>query len=99
VPRMVPQPDGSYLVDARLEMDEFERLVGPIITDEEKEDIDTVGGLVFSIEGRIPARGELVSHPAGVEFEVVDADPRRIRRLRMRRIVAEETVEPARAAR
>ena len=42
-----------------------------------------VGGLVFSLAGRIPARGELVRHPSGIEFEVLDADPRRIKKLRI----------------
>ncbi|MFQ5958257.1 MAG: transporter associated domain-containing protein, partial [Alphaproteobacteria bacterium] len=44
---------------------------------------DTLGGLVFSLVGRVPSRGELINHPAGLQFEVVDADPRRIRRLRI----------------
>ncbi|MEO0678194.1 MAG: transporter associated domain-containing protein, partial [Pseudomonadota bacterium] len=52
--------------------------------DIDEEEIDTLGGLVFMISGRIPARGEVVPHPAGHEFEVVDADPRRIKRLRVR---------------
>jgi len=47
--------------------------------------IDTVGGLVFTLAGRVPARGELVSHPSGLEFRILEADPRRIRRLRVRR--------------
>jgi magnesium and cobalt transporter len=44
-----------------------------------------VGGLVFTLAGRVPARGELISHPSGLEFRVLEADPRRIRRLRIRR--------------
>ena len=48
------------------------------------EEVDTLGGLVFVLTGRVPARGEVVVHPAGPEFEVVDADPRRIKRLRVR---------------
>ncbi|MEO0358071.1 MAG: transporter associated domain-containing protein, partial [Pseudomonadota bacterium] len=46
------------------------------------EEIETLGGLVFMLAGRVPARNEMVSHPAGVEFEILDADPRRIKRLR-----------------
>jgi Mg2+/Co2+ transporter CorC len=53
------------------------------VSDDQEEDIDTLGGIVFSIAGRIPARGELVPHPSGIEFEVLDADPRRIKRLRL----------------
>ena len=57
-----------------------------MLTEEERAaDIDTVGGLVFTLAGRVPARGELISHPSGLEFRVLDADPRRIRRLRVRR--------------
>ena len=55
----------------------------PGVTEEQEEDIDTLGGLVFTLTGRIPARGELVPHPCGVEFEVLEADPRRIKRLRI----------------
>ena len=52
--------------------------------EEEEEEIDTLGGLVFLLSGHVPARGEVVVHPDGPEFEVVDADPRRIKRLRVR---------------
>ena len=73
------------MADARVMLDEFESKVGPIRTEEERQDdIDTLGGLVFSLAGRVPMRGEVVIHePSGVEFEVIDADPRRIRRLRI----------------
>jgi len=50
----------------------------------DEEDIDTLGGLVFMLSGRVPARGEVVVHPDGPEFEVVEADPRRVKRLRVR---------------
>ena len=53
--------------------------------DEREADIDTVGGLVFTLAGRVPARGEVLGHPSGLEFRVLDADARRIRRLRVRR--------------
>jgi magnesium and cobalt transporter len=57
-----------------------------VLTEHEREsDIDTVGGLVFRLAGRVPARGEVVSHSSGLEFRVLDADPRRIRRVRVRR--------------
>ncbi|MCH7865290.1 MAG: magnesium/cobalt efflux protein, partial [Proteobacteria bacterium] len=59
-------------------------LVGRVVTDEEREDIDTLGGLIIALAGRVPIRGELISHPSGVEFEVLDADPRRIKRVRVR---------------
>ncbi|NNG03458.1 MAG: HlyC/CorC family transporter, partial [Inquilinus sp.] len=82
-PQIKERPDGTWLADARLPIEEFEERFGHIVDDEEREDIDTLGGLVFSIAGRIPGRGELLRHPAGFEFEVLDADPRRIRRLRV----------------
>ena len=53
------------------------------VTEEEREEIDTLGGLVFSLAGRVPLRGELVKHSSGVEIEILEADPRRIRKLRI----------------
>lgn len=84
-PTIEQRADGTVVADARLPLDEFESQLGPIRTDEEREDdIDTLGGLVFSVAGRVPMRGEVVRHePSGVEFEVIEADPRRIRRLRI----------------
>ena len=77
---------GTLELDARTPVEAFEARLGPVLTEEERAaDIDTVGGLVFTLAGRVPARGELVSHPSGLEFRVLDADPRRIRRLRVRR--------------
>jgi magnesium and cobalt transporter len=77
--------DGSFDIDGRMTIEEFETRFGPILTEDEREaDIDTVAGLVFTLAGRVPARGEVVEHESGIEFRVLDADPRRIRRLRMR---------------
>ena len=87
-PNVEPMPDGSWLADARVPVEDFEELVGPILDDEEREDIDTLGGLVFTHAGRVPVRGELISHPAGLELEVVDSDPRRVKSLRIRKIDA-----------
>ncbi|CUH82491.1 hemolysin family protein [Tropicibacter naphthalenivorans] len=78
---------GCYLALAKTPLDEFEDELGVALTDHEdidEEEIDTLGGLVFMLAGRVPARGEVVQHPAGVDLEVVDADPRRIKRLRVR---------------
>jgi magnesium and cobalt transporter len=73
-------------VDARLRIEDFEAEAGPILTDEERdEDIDTVGGLVFYLAGRVPGRGEVIVHDSGIEFEILEADPRRIRRIRASR--------------
>ena len=84
-PALTPAADGSLIADARVTIEHLEEIVGPILDyDEEREDIDTLGGLVFSLAGRVPIRGELIRHSSGVEFEVLEADPRRIRRLRLR---------------
>ena len=76
---------GVYVVQANTPLEEFEVAIGlRLRADEDDEDIDTLGGLVFLRTGRVPSRGEIVPHPSGVEFEVLDADPRRIKRLRVR---------------
>ncbi len=73
--------DNGWVADARVSIAQFEAEVGEILSDDERENIDTLGGLVFSMAGRVPIRGEIVVHPGGVEFEVLDADPRRIHRV------------------
>jgi CBS domain containing-hemolysin-like protein len=84
--QIVERADGLIDVDARATVEAFEQRLGAVLTEEERAaDIDTVGGLVFTLAGRVPARGELISHPSGLEFRVLEADPRRIRRLRVRR--------------
>ena len=76
---------GCYLAQSRTPIEEFEAEIGVKLVDHEtEEEIDTLGGLAFMLAGRVPARGEVIKHPAGVDFEVVDADPRRIKRLRVR---------------
>ncbi len=83
---VVERPDGALDINARLPVEEFEHRVGSVLSEDERDaDIDTVGGLVFTLAGRVPAKGEVISHPSGIEFRVLDADPRRIRRLRVRR--------------
>jgi magnesium and cobalt transporter len=77
---------GCYIVQARVPLEDFEAEIGRSLTsheDVDEEEIDTLGGLVFMLSGRVPARGEVVLHPEGPEFEVIDADPRRIKRLRV----------------
>ncbi|MEM6939415.1 MAG: hemolysin family protein [Pseudomonadota bacterium] len=81
------EKSGVYLALAKTPLGEFEAEVGTSLTDHDdvdEEDIDTLGGLVFKLSGRVPARGEVVPHPDGHEFEVIDADARRIKRLRVR---------------
>lgn len=81
----IRRPDGTYEADARVEIDLLEETFGEFLSEEEREDVDTLGGLVFSLAGHVPIRGELIAHSAGVEFQVMDADPRRIKRVRIRR--------------
>jgi CBS domain containing-hemolysin-like protein len=84
-PTLATRDDGTIDADARTPIEELEEMLGLRLVDEESEDdIDTLGGLVFSLVGRIPVRGELIKHPQGLEFEVRDADPRRIKKLRIR---------------
>jgi CBS domain containing-hemolysin-like protein len=88
---IVPDGKGGYLADARASVEELAAAIGTdLAAGEEGEEIDTVGGLVFSIVGRIPVRGELISAPGGYEFEVLDADPRRVKRVRIYRRPASE---------
>ena len=76
---------GCYLAQAKTPLDEFEAEIGMrLLDDDDDEEIDTLGGVVFMLAGRVPARGEVIHHPEGPDFEVVDADPRRIKRLRVR---------------
>jgi magnesium and cobalt transporter len=83
---VVERADGTLDINARLPVEEFESRMGPVLSEDERDaDIDTVGGLVFTLAGRVPAKGEVISHPSGIEFRVLDADPRRIRRVRVRR--------------
>jgi len=81
--------DGSYIADARMDLDDFRAETGHDFLaqageDEAEPDIDSLGGLVVSLLGRVPQRGEIVAHPDGSEFQVLEADPRRIRRLRIK---------------
>lgn len=83
----VEEKPGCYVALAKTPLDEFEVEIGRSLTahDEiDEEEIDTLGGLVTLLSGRVPARGEVVVHPDGTEFEIMDADPRRIKRLRVR---------------
>ena len=85
-PQMIEKDDGTIFADARVDIDDFEDRYGQVLSDEDREDSDTLGGLVFSIAGRVPARGEVLKHNSGVVFEVLDADPRRINRLRIKNL-------------
>lgn len=90
---------GLWEADARLLIEDFERAAGlsADLPDEDEDDFETLGGLVFTLAGRIPERGEVIPHPGGLEFEVLDADPRRIKRVRIRanRPAGEDDPAPA----
>lgn len=76
------RPDGVIVVDGRMDIEELEENIGPLRTEKEKEEeIDTIGGLVLHLTDRVPQRGELIAHSSGLEFEIIEADSRRIKRV------------------
>ncbi len=84
---IVARPGGLFEADARASLEEFEAALGePVASEDLEEEIDTVGGLVGALAGRVPQRGEVISHPGGFEFEVTDSDPRRVKHVRIRRL-------------
>jgi magnesium and cobalt transporter len=89
-PDFVERADGSLIADARTPIETLEDKQGiKLRPPGEQEEVDTLGGLVSTLAGRVPRRGEVIVHPAGIEFEVLEGDPRRIARLRVRRLPAE----------
>ncbi len=87
--RIRKSDDGTYIADARTDLEDFRAQTAIALSPEDADqEIDTLGGLVVSLLGRVPQRGEIVTHPSGYEFEVLEADPRRVKRLRVREPVA-----------
>jgi CBS domain containing-hemolysin-like protein len=83
---LVARPDGVVEAHGRTPLEDLEAALQASLSFEElEEEIDTAAGLVGALAGRVPQRGEVVPHPAGFDFEVMDADPRRVKRLRIRR--------------
>lgn len=83
---ITPGKGDELVASARTPVEDLEQHLGAnILTEEEDEEIDTLGGLVFTLVGRVPARGEIVRHGSGLEFEVLDADPRRVKKLKIHR--------------
>jgi CBS domain containing-hemolysin-like protein len=80
---LAPRAGGGWDVDARMELAEFARQTGVALAAEDDE-ADTLGGFVFSIAGRVPQRGEVLAHASGYDFEVTEADARKIRKIRIR---------------
>ena len=85
-PALIHLDDGAMEADARVRVDELERCLAVRLLDGDEEDaVDTLGGLVFTLAERVPHAGERIRHPAGLTFDVLEADPRRIKRLRVSR--------------
>ena len=85
LPQIIDYPDHTLIADGRVAIDVFEAKVGIPLKDPERDgDVDTLGGLVSSLAGCVPAHGEIVTHPSGIEFEVLDVDPRRVKKIRVR---------------
>jgi len=83
-PAIVRQADNSFIADARATLDDVRKVIGEeFVTGEAGEDVETLGGYLVSHVGRLPVRGELISGPGNFEVEVLDADPRRVKRLRI----------------
>ena len=72
------------VADARLEMEELEAHIGITLECDERDEIDTLGGFIFALAGHVPVRGEVLHHSSGLEFEVLDSDPRKLRLVRIR---------------
>jgi CBS domain containing-hemolysin-like protein len=86
-PTLIERADGTLIADARTPIEMLEERQGiQLRPDDDQEEVDTLGGLVSTLAGRVPKRGEVIAHPSGVEFEVLEADPRHIKRLRVRRL-------------
>ncbi len=102
-PLLTEVSSGLYLVDARAPVAEVaETLERTLLLEDSDDDIDTLGGLVFDMIGRVPQRGELIEHPAGLEFEIADADARRIKKIRIKIITTrrpQTSSDPATSAR
>ncbi len=91
-PMLTERADGALDLNALLPVEDFEARMGNVLSDDERAaDIETVGGLVFNLAGRVPTKGEIIPHPSGIEFLVLEADARRIRRLRARRTITPES--------
>jgi len=79
-----PVEERLYLADGRVDLAQLEALLEvDLLPEDEEEEADTLAGLIFKIAGRVPARGEIIRHESGLEFEILDSDPRRVKRVRI----------------
>src|SRR5262245_36509975 len=86
-PAVAQQPDGSFVANARATIEDVVGTVGnDFDVGEAAEEVDTIGGYLVTCAGRLPVRGEIVPGPGLFEFEVLDADPRRVKRVRITRL-------------
>ena len=88
--KILNQPDGSAIANARATIENLEDIFGPILSVEEKDEADTIAGLIFYLTGIIAKRGEVIRHNSGLEFEILEADPRRLKTVRILRPSVEE---------
>ncbi|HXQ50289.1 MAG TPA: hemolysin family protein [Stellaceae bacterium] len=83
-PKLIERGDGTVIADARTPIETLEARAQRTLLPPDQEEVDTLGGLVSALAGRVPARGEVIEHPSGLAFDVLDADPRRVKRVRVR---------------
>jgi CBS domain containing-hemolysin-like protein len=97
--QVVARPGGLFEADGRAPLEDLEDALGtPLVPADLDEDIDTVAGLVSALAGRVPQRGEVIAHPGGFDFEITDADPRRVKRVRIRQAPRPQTPAETAAA-
>src|SRR5690606_38341846 len=94
---LIRRADGVFEALGRCPIEDLEEQLGRELTDPEEDDdeVDTVGGLIIAHTGRVSQRGEVIEHPASLAFEIVDADPRRIKRVRIRLRPQQPSVDAA----
>jgi CBS domain containing-hemolysin-like protein len=85
-PQVIEKADGSLVVDARMDIEDFEEKYGEFLTEEEREDVETLGGLAFYLAGRVPKRGEVLTHDSGITLEVLEGNKSRVGKLRIKGI-------------
>tara|TARA_B100001123_G_scaffold445960_1_gene598941 strand:- start:563 stop:1336 length:774 start_codon:yes stop_codon:yes gene_type:complete len=83
--KILPQADGSAIANARATVEDLEELFGPVLTIDERDEADTLAGFIYNLTGRIAKRGEVIRHGSGLEFEILEADPRRLKTVRILR--------------
>jgi CBS domain containing-hemolysin-like protein len=89
-PQVITCPDGSFVANGKMLLTECEEMLGvdllePYAQDGELPDVETLAGLTMLMAERMPTRGEILMHPSGIEFEIADADPRRVKRIIIRK--------------